>query len=346
MTHRERVLKTFQFEQTDRLAFDLMEGGVWTELLDYFRDRHGLQDGLEVLDFLDTDFRWVGLRDVRAPAPPAEPPTRSDEPAPVTKPVAAGPLAHATTVADVESYEWPDPAWWEPQDYAETRRQWPDHALVFGAGWVPLFWGACDAFGVEEAMVKLVTAPRLFEAFVRRQHAFYMDLLRRGLQAARGYCDICWLGDDFSSQQSMFLSPDHWRTFIKPYLAEQVRLAREHDMLVLYHSCGAVRPVLGDLIDIGVNGLLVFQTTAAGMDAPSIAKAFGGRLVFYGGIDVQHLLSFGTPDDVTRTVESNARVFAPCGGYIVANSHHRVATIQGQNIEAMCAAAKRPSDVP
>ena len=341
MTHRQRVLRAFRFEPTDRLAFDLMEGSVWDELLDYFRARHGLQDVPAVLDFLDTDFRWVGMRYVGPELPSAKPPISSGERDHVTKSVTTGPLAHASTVAQVESHDWPDPAWWEPADYGEARRRWPDHALVFSAGWHPLFWHTCEAFGVEEALVKLVGQPRVFEAFVRGQHAFYMDLLRRGLAAACGHCDVCWLGDDFASQQSMLLSPDHWRSRIKPYLAEQVRLAREHDLLVLYHSCGAVRPVLGDLIDIGVNGLLVFQTTAAGMDAASIAREFGGRLAFYGGIDVQQLLSFGTPAQVQRTVEANARAFRRCGGYIVANSHHRVATIRGENIAAMCEAAKQ-----
>ena len=111
-------------------------------------------------------------------------------------------------------------------------------------------------------------------------------------------------------------------------------------MFVLYHSCGAVRPVLGDLIDIGVHGLLVFQTTARGMDAPSIARDFGGRMTFYGGIDAQHLLSSGTNDEVRAAVRDNVRAFSDCGGYVVANSHHGVASIRGDNILAMCEAAR------
>ena len=99
-------------------------------------------------------------------------------------------------------------------------------------------------------------------------------------------------------------------------------------------------PLFDDLIDIGVSALLVFQTTAAGMDAPSIARDFGGRLAFYGGMDIQPLLSFGSPAEVAATVASNARAFAKHGGYIVANSHHGVGTIRGENIEAMCQAAR------
>jgi hypothetical protein len=351
MTHRERVLRTFAFEPTDRAAYDLMEGIVWAELLRHFQQAHGCEREMDVLDRLDTDCRWVFMPyRPSAPAEPAgaAPATEAVDSAPAEPPpvralsnrVAHGPLAGASTLAEVEAFAWPDPALWEPADCAAARQAWPEHALVLLSGWSPLFWGACEAFGVEAALCNLVAAPALFEGAVRCIHERYMERLRRGLPAARGHIDICWLGDDFSTQSSMFVSPEHWRTFIKPCLAEQIALARSHDMLVLYHSCGAVRPVLGDLIDMGVNGLLVFQTTAAGMDPESIAREFGGRLAFYGGMDVQQVLSCGTREDVEAEVRRNVRAFEACGGYIVANSHHCVDTISGANVETMCAAAR------
>jgi len=345
MTHRERVLSTFAFQQTDRVAYDLMEGSVWSELLEYFRLKHGCANPIDVLQFLDTDFRWIGMISQNQAAQSGNKPRQADTPAPQTKAIAVGPLANAQTVSEVESHAWQDPAQWLPADYAQMRQQWPDHARAFVPGWWPLFWGTCEAFGVEAALLNLATEPALFECAVRCIHERYMDRLARGLAAAHGHCDICWLGDDFASQESMFISPEHWRRFIKPCLAEHVALARNHDMLVLYHSCGAVRPVLGDLIDIGVNGLLVFQTQAAGMDPESISRDFGGRLVFYGGMDVQRLLSFGSPQDVETEVRRNIQAFRRCGGYIVANSHHRVATISGLNIEAMCMAARNSGEM-
>jgi uroporphyrinogen decarboxylase len=94
------------------------------------------------------------------------------------------------------------------------------------------------------------------------------------------------------------------------------------------------------MIDIGINALLVFQTSATNMDAASIARDFGGKLAFYGGVDIQHLLSFGTPEATKTEVRANIDAFEKCGGYIVANSHHSVATIKGENIEAMCETAR------
>jgi uroporphyrinogen decarboxylase len=339
MNSRQRVLSTFAFEQTDRPPFDLMEGCVWKELLEYFQAEHGLQDAGEVIEFLDPDFRWTFLSYL-GPVPDATDSREGEQKTTQSKEVASGPLSRAESIAEIEAYPWFDPALLGPADYATARRRWPDQAIVFCPGWMPLFWTACELFGVEAAMLNMTTRPDLFEALIKRQHALTMDILRRAAPAARGNCDLAWLGDDFAHQQNMMVSPALWRRFIKPYLAEQVQVMRENGMKVLFHSCGSVRPVLPDLIEIGVNALLVFQTTARGMDAGSIARDFGGKLAFYGGIDVQHLLSFGTPEQVKDTVQANCRAFADCGGYIVANSHHTIPSIRGENIFAMCQAAK------
>jgi len=333
MTGRARILATFRFQETDRPGVDLMEGHVWAALMEFFSHRFGFTDTEQVVEFLDPDSRWVGLEWAGPPAPEGTP--AAEIPSALSKDVRTGPLAGAATVRDVEAFPRGDPKWLVPRDYAQARLRWPEKALVLCPGWAPMFWGACEAFGLEEALVKARLEPALFEAFIQGAHEFYMDFLSRAAKAARGYCDICWLGDDYAGQKSMLISPELWRRFIKPRLAAQVQAARENGMDVLLHSCGAVRPILADLIDIGVSALLVFQTTAEGMDPESIARDFGGRMVFYGGMDVQRLLSFGTRADVAREVRRNADAFATCGGYVVANSHHGVTTINGDNVIAM-----------
>jgi uroporphyrinogen decarboxylase len=339
MNSRERVLHTLSFQKTDRPPFDLMEGCIWPELLDYFQTEYGILDANAVIEFLDPDFRWTFLSYQGPPVETSPTPVEGTKTT-FSKEVVAGPLSNAETNLDLENYPWFDPSLLGPADYAAVRQRWPEKAVVFCPGWMPLFWTACELFGVEAAMLNMTSRPDLFEALIQRQHAITMDILSRSAPAARGHCDLAWLGDDFAHQQNMMVSPTLWRKFIKPYLAEQVRILRENDMLVLFHSCGSVRPILPDLIEIGVNALLVFQTTARGMDAPSIAYDFGGKLGFYGGIDVQHLLSFGTPEEVNLTVLANCRAFADHGGYIVANSHHTIPSIRGENILAMCQAVK------
>jgi uroporphyrinogen decarboxylase len=367
MKPRERVLATFAFKGIDRNACDLMEGQIWPELRKYFARVHNIQSNDEILNFLDTDFRWIFLKyvgptlgfDEIGMNPDADmlgvatkyavecgdKTNSSDINLNVIRSysdkIVSRPLKQATTTKEVEDFPWVDPAWWQTPDFQDMRKRFPDHALVLHPGWFPLFCGAANAFGMEEALIRILDQPKLITAFLERQQAIYMDILKRSITTAEGLCDICWLGDDYASQDEMLFSPDLWRKCLKPLLKKQVAYIREHGILVLFHSCGAVRPILSDLVDIGVNGLLVFQTTARGMDPESIARDFGGKMVFYGGIDCQQLLTFGTPEQVREQVISNIKAFSETGGYIVANTHHGIEEIRGENILEMCRSVKK-----
>jgi uroporphyrinogen decarboxylase len=338
MNARQRVLDCLNFQPVDRPPFDLMEGCVWAELLEFFRSTLNLQDPKQVIDFLDPDFRWGFSGFLPDPAAPAPAPDLDEGRA--SKIVATGPLAAAQTPADTASYAYPNPDLWRTADFRALRQEYPEKALVFCPGWMPVFWSACEAFGVEAALVNMISNPGVFEAFTRRYQESVVEILQQGCRQAADWCDLALLGDDFASQQGLLISPALWRKWVKPHLAEQVRILRENRMLVLFHSCGSVRPILPDLIEIGVNALLVFQTTARGMDARSIARDFGGRLAFYGGIDVQQILSYGTPAQVSAEVKANQAAFSECGGYIIANSHHTIPSIKGENILAMCTTAR------
>jgi uroporphyrinogen decarboxylase len=335
MKPRERIMRTLGFQPVDRSPFDLMEGMLWPEIIDYFSNKYGFSTYDQIVELIDPDIRWVHLN-YHGPQQ-----TYRNRVGDIvySQYIADDPLSQATTAKEVLGYTWNDPSWWDIPDVAAARKRFPDHALAF-LFWKPYFLNACEVFGMEGALVKMLTMPQVFEAMIKRQHEVNMEILTRSLEAVEGFCDIFWMGDDIASQQSLLMNPNLWRKFIKPYLAQEVQMARGKGLYVLYHSCGSVRAVLPDLLEIGINGLGVFQTTARGMDAESIASEFGGKMVFYGGIDVQQLLSFGTEKEVEDTVKSHVRAFAPYGGYIVSNCH-RIETIRGENLEAMCNAARQ-----
>jgi uroporphyrinogen decarboxylase len=137
-----------------------------------------------------------------------------------SKETTKGPLSGACSIADIEKFEWPDPQWWQPGDFAQARKRWSDHALVFYPRWMPLFWDACEAFGMEEALINMACASAVLQAFIRRYHAFYMRILENGVAAARGVCDMVWLGDDYASQWALLHEPcfmaDAYQTLPRP----------------------------------------------------------------------------------------------------------------------------------
>lgn len=342
MTHRERILAAIQFEKTDRIPYTLMQAGgsLVPEVRNYFKIVHGLNEEDEILDFLDTDIRWLMPEYIGPACSTVAIDAENRQQKLSYSDALYRPLADAKTCDDVANYPWPNPDWFQLPDYRAARIKWPDHAIVSGLPWFgfTMFCEACSAFGMQAAMEMMVIQPDVFKAFVERQHQFVMAFLKRAVKEAKGLVDIFWLGDDFAGNDNMLISPQDWRFLIKPYLADQVRFLRSQGFYVQFHSCGAVRSVLNDFIDIGINILEVMQVTAKGMDVETLAREFGGRLAFSGGIDCQNLMIYGSPDQIRSEVKRNLDAFSNCGGYIVANAHC-IDHMKGENLWEMCRSA-------
>jgi uroporphyrinogen decarboxylase len=204
---------------------------------------------------------------------------------------------------------------------------------------VPYFWESCAQFGLDDVFYRIHDNPEVYEALLKRMHQHSLGILKFFLERSKGYVDILLLWDDFAGQHGMMVNPEWWRKTIKPYLRTEIMMVHDNGQKVFFHSCGAVRPVINDLIEIGVDALTVFQINAKDMDPKSISREFGGRMCFYGGLDVQQLLSYGTVQEVESQVRYNVDCFRDCGGYIVSNCHSHINTVRGENIVAMCRTA-------
>jgi len=131
-----------------------------------------------------------------------------------------------------------------------------------------------------------------------------------------------------------------WHEFIRPTLAAMSRIPKRHGSYYYQHSCGAVRDLIPELIDVGVDVLDPLQVKAAGMSPAELKAEFGGRLCLSGGVDEQELLPRGTPDQVARAVGELIDVMAPDGGFILGPTHNFQADIPTENILAMYRAAR------
>ncbi len=192
--------------------------------------------------------------------------------------------------------------------------------------------------GMEDALLDLAAAPESAAVLLRKAADFSVHLAREACK--RFPLDWLWTGDDVGGQQALMLSPQRWRASIRPHLARIFAVGKNSNMPVAYHSCGAIRPIIPDLIEIGLTVLNPIQCNCPGMEPASLKKEFGRDLAFMGGVDTQELLPRGTADEVfrqTRRLIENMTVDG--GGYILAASHSVPPETPLENVFAMYAAA-------
>jgi uroporphyrinogen decarboxylase len=152
--------------------------------------------------------------------------------------------------------------------------------------------------------------------------------------------DWLWTGDDVSSQLGMMMSPEAWRTLIKPHLRRVFAVGKAKGLWVAYHCCGALRPIIGDLVEIGMDVLNPVQCNCPGMDPLELKKEFGKQLAFMGGVDTQGVLPSGTVDEVRRATAGLIEgMTTDGGGFILAASHTVPPETPDENIFAMYAEA-------
>lgn len=265
--------------------------------------------------------------------------------------VASHPLA-GSTIDDLKDYPWPDPNPLKKaealQKQAEELYNHTDLALVgrFGG---PILELAADLLGMEEWYLRLAMDKEFIAALLAQISAICTahDLL--GVEYAGQYLQIMKVsGEDFGGQNGPLYSLEMFREILLPPLRHRWQTVREKldkvnpTAKIMLHSCGAVRSFIPDLIDTGVVDILdPVQPLASDMEPAALKAEFGDRLVFHGGIDIQRLLPFGTPEEVAAgTVKCLEGFRADRGGFILAPSHSVQADVPPQNILAMVEATK------
>lgn len=192
--------------------------------------------------------------------------------------------------------------------------------------------------GMEQAALDLAAEPALAARLCGAACDFAVRLASAALD--RYALDWLWTGDDVGGQTGMIMSPGCWREAIKPHLARVVAVGKARGLWVAYHSCGGIRPIIPDLIEIGVDVLNPVQGNCPGMDPFELKREFGRELAFMGGVDTQQALPRGTAEDVFRqTALLLEGMTADGGGYILAASHTVPPETPSANIFAMYRAA-------
>ncbi|MFZ4778356.1 MAG: uroporphyrinogen decarboxylase family protein [Terrimicrobiaceae bacterium] len=235
----------------------------------------------------------------------------------------------------VANFPWPDPA--AHIDPAECRAvvdAVPDDYAVLGVVWSAHFQDACAAFGMETALMNMVAEPEIFRAVIDRITEFYLKANGIFYAAAGEKLDAVLIGNDFGSQSSLMLSRELIMEFVLPGTKALIDQAKSHGLKVIHHSCGAIRNLIPDLIEIGVDAIHPIQALASGMDAPGLARDFGKAVSFCGGVDAQNLLVNGSPEEVKACVRELRRLFPT--GLVISPSHEAILPdIAPENIRAL-----------
>jgi uroporphyrinogen-III decarboxylase len=181
-------------------------------------------------------------------------------------------------------------------------------------------------------MMDFVSNPDLAERILDIPFRYHLAAAQKLVELG---VDMIWTGDDIGGQHAMIFSPQSWRKFLKPRLAEFVAtLKRQNPAIkIAYHSDGCFYPVVPELIDIGVDILNPVQPRS--MDPALLKKQYGEQLCFWGSVDEQHTLPFGTPEEVRAEVLSRLRTLGDNGGLILGPTHHVQLDTPLENFRAM-----------
>jgi uroporphyrinogen decarboxylase len=336
MSRRELIQRLIAGEKVERCGLWLGKPNVdtWPILHAYFKT----QTEEEWRRKLNDDCRWIGPQSYkqevyRDPAGGG----MFDSGLNREKYGSVGPLAHCETVEEIEGFAWPNPDYLDFGPCLRDLRAAGDVYRLSGF-WTCFFHNIADLFGMEEYLVKMHTNPEVVHAVTDKVCGFYHEANERFFAAAGDVVDAFFFGNDFGTQQSLICGPRQFEEFILPWFVRFTEQGRRHGRQVVLHSCGAIHPVIEQLIAAGVDCLHPLQALAKDMDAETLARDFKGRIAFMGGIDMQNLLTSGTPDQVRAEVRRVKRVLGP--NLIVSPSHEAILpNVPPRNIEALAQAA-------
>lgn len=338
MSPRERTLAALDHRRPDRTPRDFWaEECTWNRLFAFagHRDKNRLLDAL-----------GIDVRHLEVPAPPEREvlpgvfqnywgeryvyqrtpwgPMRED---------VRGALADARSLADLERFDWPSPDLFDYSTLAKQCRRLQPYALFYG--FADVWQRPALVRGWEGMFVDMAERPDWVHFLCRTFTDFYKEDYTRAAEATRGRIDLYLLISDLGSQSGPLISLGMFREFVAPYLKEMIDCIHGLGGKVVYHSCGAIRRFLPDLIALGIDVLDPIQPTGPDMSPERLQADFGGKIAFHGGIDMQRLLPHGSPEEVRAEVRRYCETLGRDGGYILAPAHLFQPDVPPENIFAV-----------
>jgi len=366
LSSRERVLKTLNHQEPDRIPLDLGGGATtiqakaYEELKSFLGfnkptqcfARYHVDTDPEILQLLNIDTRYVRIK--RPDAWQLEMMQSEkgeyfiDEwgirwlrpPGGIYWDMVDVPLKKGT-LEELKFYRWPignDPGRVKGlREEALFLKKYFKYCIV---GDIPVAAGildlCCFLRGMENFLMDLMANPPYAMKLIELVTKVQIELYSAYLQEIGDVIDVIVTGDDLGIQNNLLISPKTYREMIKPFQKELIDAIKSlTSAKVFFHSCGSIKKVIPDLIDMGIDILNPVQTTAVDMEPKELKKEFGQDLVFWGAIDTQKVLPFGSPQEVEAFAKKMIEDLGRGGGYVLAPCHNIQAGTPPQNILAL-----------
>jgi uroporphyrinogen decarboxylase len=257
--------------------------------------------------------------------------------------LAFNPLGNAQNSNDIDNYSWPSPD--DPKilkkirnlrNRAEYLYQNTDYIITLDSGGsafeIPSWYR-----GNEKFLIDMIINRKFIERLIDKYLETQMAIFEEKIEAVNEFISIVEITDDLGTQQGPMISPELYRSLIKPRQKKMCDfIKKKTDAYIYLHSCGSVYDFIPDYIDVGIDILNPIQVSAKNMDTKNLKNEFGNDIVFWGGgCDTQWILPFGTPSDVKEEVKRRIDDLAPGGGFVFCQVHNIQANIPPENIMAM-----------
>ena len=205
-----------------------------------------------------------------------------------------------------------------------------DDKFKFGSIGFSMFERAWTLRGMENLLTDMILEPHFAHELLEHIAGYNMQVMDIAMEYD---IDGFHFGDDWGQQKGLIMGPDYWREFIKPRMKMMFDKAKKKGLILSLHSCGDIREIFPDLIDIGLDVYQTFQPEI--YDLKETKKQFGADLAFWGGISTQRLLPFASPAVIKETVKETISIMAKGGGYIAAPTHSIPGDVPPENVVAL-----------
>jgi len=340
MNGKERFSQAMLHKPLDRPTYDFWtEDATLNRLFDYLKHR----ELTAFLDAMDVDIREVtaltpvekqlengvfqnywGERFIYRDVPFGK--MRDDLP---------GALSDIKSFDEIKAFDWPKNDIVDFTGFKEKCDAVQEKGRAIRYGFADIWQRPSLVRGWENSMIDMYENPEWSHYLCGIFTDFYIEDYKRAWEWSGGSIDLFMILSDLGTQRGPLISLDKFREFVAPYLQELVDCIHHLGSRAIYHTCGDISLFIPDLIRIGVDVLNPIQPVNGNMQPESLAR-FKNELCFHGGIDVQSLLVYGTPEEVKKRVRHNFDILG--SGYIVASSHLLQPDITPENIIAIYSA--------